>query len=161
MKFKMCDYTLDFVIPQGLTGESGKMEPSINLKFLDTSNTGSIPIKNSESFPINNSTFTVQNDQILYNESGQFEYNISGIIKDPSASSEANLILRTRNNSGISNNFFVFYLNQGESEVYFSQTKIGAYSSSQYVNLLFQKDASANASIENVELTIKKIYKWE
>ncbi len=155
------EYALNFIIPTGPSGDNGVIEPSISLVYNDMTTSGTVSINRSTIYPKDSTVFTVQNNQLLFNSRGKFEYNISGIIKKQNSDSTTNLVLRTRNNSGITNNLFVFNVNQGEDEIYFFQTKIGEYSGSQSVNLIFNKNADSSSKLENVELTIKKLYDWE
>ena len=152
------EYKIDFTIPRGITGPTGPIanEPNIYVTYNPSSTNGNLMILNTFKSPPDSSLFTSDDEYIYFTDTGYFQYTLTGTIKETNTNLGANVILKTQNTNGFSNNLISIELQAGTKEIFFSQIKMGEYGSLQKVAIIFQKNGNSDALLENVSLNIKR-----
>lgn len=151
------EYRLDFLIPKGPTGPTG---PAGILALLYTdynniSDSGNLTIRRNSIVPGNANIFSINNNEITMQENGYYEIILTGCFKETNRASNNPYIAVKIETNGTTEDFMVITL-QNTSEIYFSQTKILRTENSKILKISFYKEQNSNASIENINLIIKK-----
>lgn len=150
------EYCFDFVIPVGATGPIAS-EPKLFVEYENTTIATNLTILNATILPSSSNTFTTTNTSVQFTETGYFLFTINGKLKETASNNGATLILQTQNTDGYRNHLITISLQAGRKEAYFFQTKLGQYGTLQTVTLIFQKNNTSDAEVEEVNLYIQKL----
>lgn len=161
----MEEYQLNFIIPMGATGPKGELGPMNNnakeiaIFYNNQNNSGNLEILDSINLSGQSIFYTVDN-YIFFDVSGNYDFTISGHLRESSTFSGCSIIVRTniQNKPTVTNDLIHIQLSNGQEEKYFLVERIGRYSVPQRVTILFNKNNDSDASVENLQLIIKKLF---
>ncbi len=147
------EYSLNFVIPEGLRGESA-IEGIAYLEYLSKQSQGEVDINSSNSFTNNTTIFFIYTNKILLKKEGLYEFIFSGKIFT-SINSDYSLKLISENNGNVQE-IIDLSLEQSINEIYFSKIKILNLSSDNNISIIFDPKNNKIINLENTTLLIKK-----
>ena len=162
------EYILDFVLPRGKIGLQGvegptgpinPLEPMAFIKFRDSVKATNLEISDNFIFSNNNiNIFNIEPNYIILNEPGYYEFTISGVLTEQKKSNRAKVLLESKNEDNSEIDYIIsIYLSDRKEELYFSYTRIRKYNVSRKVMINFNKTTDSNASVQDVNLIIKKL----
>ena len=163
------DYTINFVLPIGSTGPTGpigstgmigpianqNLDSSIFVKYQNHIENSALLILDYSIFPSDTNVFSTNGNDVTIDVTGYYEFTIYGILKK-TTNQEVIMYLQTRNTTK-SNRLITIKLPAAENQIYFSQTRIGTYSTLQKVSIILDKPSNSDASAENIYMVIKKL----